>query len=85
MRATLQRPAGTFVAVTAGTLSNRSRGARPSALMVVEADAERLVVTPHLYDEAAGSFVAQAPHRADRTALTGPPGAVIAPPDVAGG
>lgn len=47
----VERDGGSFVASTAGTLSNRSRGARASALVTVTADATSLEVTPHMYDE----------------------------------
>ncbi len=52
----VQRPAGAFVASTAGTLSNRSRGARPSSLVTVLADANFLEVTPHMYDPGSATF-----------------------------
>ncbi len=52
----VERAGGSFVASTAGTLSNRSRGARASALVTVTADADMLQVTPHMYEEAAGVF-----------------------------
>ncbi len=58
----VQRAGGQFVASTAGTLSNRSRGARPSALMTVVADEERITVTPYLYDEREKMFHATAAH-----------------------
>lgn len=46
----VERESGSFVASTAGTLSNRSRGARPSSLVTVVADAGTLEVRPYLYD-----------------------------------
>ena len=46
------RRSGRFVASTAGTLSNRSRGARASAFMTVEADDRHITVTPHHFVEA---------------------------------
>ncbi len=52
----VQRAHGQFVASTAGTLSNRSRGARPSSLVTVVADDRTLEVTPYLYDEAERIF-----------------------------
>ncbi len=52
----VERDGGSFVASTAGTLSNRSRGARASALVTVTADANTLEVTPHMYNEAEGVF-----------------------------
>jgi 3',5'-cyclic AMP phosphodiesterase CpdA len=64
---TVQRPGGAFVASTAGTLSNRSRGARPSALMTVVADEEQITVTPYLFDAPDGVFRASPAHVALRT------------------
>ncbi len=62
----VQRERGWFVASTAGTLSNRSRGARASALVTVTADATTLEVTPHMYDAAEGEFRAVQGVRAER-------------------
>jgi len=45
----VERRHGKFVASTAGTLSNRSRGGRESAFMTVIADATSISVTPWLY------------------------------------
>ncbi len=52
----VQRTGGSFVASTAGTLSNRSRGARASALATVVSTATSLEVTPHMYDAGDGVF-----------------------------
>lgn len=45
----VERSHGKFVASTAGTLSNRSRGGRESAFMTITADAGSISVTPWLY------------------------------------
>ncbi len=63
---TVTRSRGQFVASTAGTLSNRSRGARASAFMTVVADAESITVTPQRYELATGQFRAGEPHVAPR-------------------
>lgn len=52
----VQRARGQFVASTAGTLSNRSRGARPSSVVTVVADACTLTVTPYLYEDTDRAF-----------------------------
>ncbi len=52
----VQREGGSFIASTAGTLSNRSRGARASSLATVTADATSVEVTPHMYDATDGVF-----------------------------
>jgi 3',5'-cyclic AMP phosphodiesterase CpdA len=65
---TVLRPKGQFVASTAGTLSDRSRGARPSAFMTVLADAERIIVTPHVYDVTDNIFHPTKPHISPRLA-----------------
>lgn len=62
----VQRERGSFIASTAGTLSNRSRGARASALVTVTADATTLEVTPHMYDAAEGVFRAVPGVRVER-------------------
>jgi len=49
------RAHGRFIASTSNTLSDRMRGHRPSALNVIEADAERVTVTAWGY--AKGAFV----------------------------
>jgi 3',5'-cyclic AMP phosphodiesterase CpdA len=67
----VQRAAGRVVAITAGTLSSRSRGRRPSAIMVLEADAHTLTVTPHLFDASTRTFAPQAPIRVPRTVPAG--------------
>lgn len=64
--ATVERAGRRFVASTAGTLSNRSRGGRPSALMTIDSSPETVVVTPHLFDRAAQAFVPGTPHRSPR-------------------
>lgn len=63
---TVERVAGRFVASTAGTLSNRSRGGRPSAFMTVTADADHITVTPYLYASADHGFEATTPHVSPR-------------------
>lgn len=65
--ATVERPAGRFVASTAGTLSNRSRGGRPSALMTVHATPLEITVTPHLFDAGAQAYLPGSPHRSPRS------------------
>lgn len=57
----VERPAGRFIASTAGTLSNRSRGGRESAVMIIDADSTNITVTPWLYETARGTFVAAPP------------------------
>ncbi|MDQ6611702.1 MAG: metallophosphoesterase [Gemmatimonadota bacterium] len=52
----VQRPRGNFLASTAGTLSNRSRGARESSFMIVEASATTIAVTPWMYSSKTGTF-----------------------------
>jgi 3',5'-cyclic AMP phosphodiesterase CpdA len=47
--ALVERREGRFVASTAGTLSNRSRGGRESAFMTVTADTTSITVTPWLF------------------------------------
>lgn len=63
----VERAAGRFVASTAGTLSNRSRGGRASAFMIIDANAATLTVTPWLYEQATDSFRAALPLVAART------------------
>ncbi len=53
----ITRGTGRFVSSTANTLSRRVRGHRASAVNVIEADAECIVVTPWSYDPS-GEFVA---------------------------
>ena len=52
----VQRSRGSFVASTAGTLSNRSRGARDSSFMMIEADAATISVTPWMFSLQSGTF-----------------------------
>lgn len=59
--AIVERPAGRFIASTAGTLSDRSRGGRPSAFMTVEATAASITVTPWSYVAARGAFESMPP------------------------
>lgn len=47
--AVVERRDGKFVASTAGTLSNRSRGGRESAFMTIAADATSISITPWLF------------------------------------
>lgn len=63
----VERAAGRFVASTAGTLSNRSRGARASAFMIIDANAATLTVTPWLYEHATDTFRAALPLVVART------------------
>jgi len=62
----VQRDGGQFVASTAGTLSNRSRGARPSSVVTVVADERSLEVTPYVYDQSDGLFNAAVGTRVPR-------------------
>lgn len=62
----VQRSAGKFVAITAGTLSDRSRGGRASAFMTVDADARSIAVTPWTYEPESRSFVSREAHVTDR-------------------
>jgi len=64
----VQRAGGSFVASTAGTLSNRSRGGRASSLATAVADAHSLVVTPYVYDAVAGVFTPVDGIRVERVA-----------------
>lgn len=63
----VERAAGRFVASTAGTLSNRSRGARASAFMIIDTSAATLTVTPWLYEHATDTFRAALPLVVART------------------
>lgn len=57
----IERPAGRFIASTAGTLSDRSRGGRASAFMIIEADAVSISVTPWQYVTARDEFESMPP------------------------
>ncbi|MEP6764100.1 MAG: metallophosphoesterase [Gemmatimonadaceae bacterium] len=57
----VKRARGSFVASTAGTLSDRSRGARPSAFMIIDADSKTLTVTPWMYSSQTSTFGAARP------------------------
>ena len=57
----VERTHGRFVASTAGTLSNRSRGGRASAFMTVDADATSITVTPWLYNSDEHTFQSGSP------------------------
>jgi 3',5'-cyclic AMP phosphodiesterase CpdA len=57
----VDRARGSFVASTAGTISNRSRGGLDGSFMVVEADESRVVVTPWMFVPARQEFEAIAP------------------------
>lgn len=57
----VSRDAGKFVAITAGTLSDRSRGGRASAFMTVDADATNIRVTPWSFDGNDRAFRSAAP------------------------
>ena len=59
--ALVTRARGSFVASTSGTLSDRSRGGRESAFMIIEANATSLSVTPHMFSTNKGTFDAVAP------------------------
>ena len=62
----VERPAGRFIASTAGTLSDRSRGGRASAIMTIEADATNISVTPWQYVTARHEFESMPPLGAPR-------------------
>jgi 3',5'-cyclic AMP phosphodiesterase CpdA len=64
----VERGGRSFVACTAGTLSNRSRGGRASAFMTVEATTSSIHVTPWMYVLAQGLFEASPPLDATRGA-----------------
>lgn len=64
----VERRAGTFIATTSGTVSNRSRGGRNGSFMVVDADPTRITVTPWMYAPARGEFEAMTPLVAERVA-----------------
>lgn len=55
------RPTGHFIAVTAGTLSNRSRGGRESAFVTIDADGTEIRVTPWQYNTPRAVFEALSP------------------------
>ena len=59
--AVVERAAGRFIAVTAGTLSNRSRGGRESAFVTIDADATEIRVTPWQYVTPRGVFESLTP------------------------
>ncbi len=52
----VERTAGRFIAITAGTLSDRSRGGRASAFMTVDADATSTSITPWHFAPERGEF-----------------------------
>lgn len=52
----VKRPAGKFIAITAGTLSDRSRGGRASAFMTIDANTSSISVTPWHYDPEQKTF-----------------------------
>jgi 3',5'-cyclic AMP phosphodiesterase CpdA len=52
---------GTVIS-TAGTISNRSRGGRPSSVNVISIGREMIDVTTHVWSKEAGTFV-QGPHK----------------------
>ncbi|MDP9206640.1 MAG: metallophosphoesterase [Gemmatimonadota bacterium] len=52
---------GTVIS-TAGTISNRSRGGRPSSVNVISIGPETIDVTTHLWSKEAGTFV-KGPHK----------------------
>jgi len=52
---------GTVIS-TAGTISNRSRGGRPSSVNVISIGRETIDVTTHVWSKEAGTFV-QGPHK----------------------
>lgn len=52
----VKRDAGRFVAITAGTLSDRSRGGRASAFMTIDATKSSISVTPWHYDPTQSAF-----------------------------
>jgi predicted phosphodiesterase len=52
---------GTVIS-TAGTVSNRSRGGRPSSVNVIGIGPETIEVTTHVWSKEAGTFV-QGPHK----------------------
>ncbi|MBC8086439.1 MAG: metallophosphoesterase [Phycisphaerae bacterium] len=62
----VERRDGKFVASTAGTLSNRSRGGRESAFMTVTADSSTISVTPWLYVADRNEFKSATPLVASR-------------------
>ena len=63
----VQRAGGSFVASTAGTLSDRSRGARASSFMIIDADPTNITVTPWMFSAKSGTFAAVQPVISPRT------------------
>ena len=57
----VERAEGHFIAITAGTLSDRSRGGRHSAFMTVDADGPSICVTPWQYSPSSDTFEPRTP------------------------
>jgi 3',5'-cyclic AMP phosphodiesterase CpdA len=64
----VQREAGAFVSSTANTLSSRVRGHRASAVTMIEADAQQIVVTVWPFDASTNDFARGTPQSFPRRA-----------------
>jgi predicted phosphodiesterase len=53
----VEHPTRSIVVATAGTISSRSRGKRPTSINVIEMDAARITVRVLLWDQARAAYL----------------------------